>query len=215
VEKGQEGRLVAWLAVDGIVAGYVALDERIRPAIRESLARLKKLGVGRVVLLSGDDATHTRAIAQEAGIAESSGGMLPEDKARYVGTMQKAGHSVLMIGDGTNDAPALTVADVGIAMAAGGGGIAAEAADAVVLSDDLGAVVDSVQTGQRTLRIARQSIRVGLGLSVIAMGVAAAGYIEPFAGALLQEGIDVAVILNALRASVAGASRSTAGYDTP
>jgi heavy metal translocating P-type ATPase len=203
-----KARLTAWIAIDGSLAGYISLDERMRPAVRDNLVQLRALGVQRVVLLSGDDPAHTQAVALEAGIDESSGGLLPADKARYVGEMQRAGLRVLMIGDGTNDAPALTAADVGIALASGGGGIAAEAADAVLLSDDLRGVADSVRIGQRSIAIARQSIRVGLGLSVAAMGFAAAGFIEPVAGALLQEAVDIAVILNALRAAAGAGRRS-------
>jgi P-type E1-E2 ATPase len=156
-----------------------------------------------VALLSGDHAANVEAVAREVGIDDVASDLLPEDKVRHIQRLAGpgAGRHVLMVGDGTNDAPALSTAAVGLALAAHGGGIAAEASDVVVLVDDLGRVPEAVAIGQRTLRVARQSILAGLGLSGAAMVVAALGYLVPAVGALLQEAIDVAVILNALRAA--------------
>jgi P-type E1-E2 ATPase len=131
----------------------------------------------------------------------------------HVRRLVKAGEKVLMVGDGTNDAPALSSATVGVALASGGGGITAEAADAVLLADDASRVVTAIAISRRTLGLARQSIWVGLGLSACAMVAASLGYVPPTVGALLQEAIDVGVILNALRAatgSEAGNKRATA-----
>jgi P-type E1-E2 ATPase len=157
--------------------------------------------VKRALLLSGDQYSNVRAVADEIGIREAAGDLLPEQKVHVVQDLVKAGEYVAMIGDGTNDAPALSTATVGIALASQGGGITAEAADVVILVDDLSRVAEGVRISQRTMRIARQSIWFGLGLSAAAAGIAALGGIAPVQGALLQEIIDVAVILNALRAS--------------
>ncbi len=135
------------------------------------------------------------------GIDEVHGDLAPGDKTAITQALMKGGDRVLMLGDGTNDAPALSTATVGIALASGGGGIAAEAADAVILADDPGRVAEAILIGRRTLRIAQQSIWAGLGFSAIAMAFAATGGLPPTIGAMVQEGIDVAVILNALRAS--------------
>ena len=196
--------LRAWIAIDGTGAGLVEFADELRPGVESLAPSLRALGVRRVLLLSGDREDHTRAIAAAVGIEEWRGELHPEDKVRTVQALRAAGHTVLMVGDGTNDAPALSAASVGIALAAHGGGVTAEAADAVLLADDPSRILDAIRIGRRSMRVARQSIRVGLGLSGAAMLVAAAGYIPPLFGALIQEGIDVAVIVNALRASRPG-----------
>jgi heavy metal translocating P-type ATPase len=194
--------LRAYVAVDGHGAGVIEYADRLRPELAGFITELRGLGIRRILLLSGDDQANAAAVARAVGIEEAHGDLLPAEKAAYLQGMMKEGEPVLMVGDGTNDAPALSTATIGIALASSGGGISAEAADAVILADDPTRVGEAIRISRRTLSIARQSIWVGLGLSGAAMIVASLGYIPPVAGALLQEGIDVAVIVNALRAAM-------------
>jgi heavy metal translocating P-type ATPase len=200
-EREDGAELRAFIVVGGRPAGIIEYADRLRPEMEGFVPRLRRLGLRQVVLLSGDDRANTGAIARAMGIEEAHGELLPEDKAAHVRRLVKAGERVLMVGDGTNDAPALSSATVGIALASGGGGISAEAADAVLLADDPSRVVTAIAISRRTLRLARQSIWAGLGLSSLGMAAASLGWLSPVAGALAQEAIDVAVILNALRAS--------------
>jgi heavy metal translocating P-type ATPase len=203
LEKG-DARLRAYVVIDGEAAGAIEYADRLRPALDAMFTELRDFGVRRTVLLSGDHSPNVAAVARAVGISEAFGDLLPQDKVRLVKELASGGDPVLMVGDGTNDAPALGSATVGIALAAHGGGITAEAADVVLLSDDIAAVPEALRIARRAMRIARQSILVGLGLSAVAMLFAAAGFIPPIAGAVMQEGIDVAVILNALRAGSSG-----------
>jgi heavy metal translocating P-type ATPase len=193
--------LRAHVAIDGRFAGVIEFADELRPGLPQMFAALREAGVRRCMLLSGDSVAHTSAVAMRVGVTDARGGLLPAEKLEVVAGLERAGERVLMVGDGTNDAPALGAATVGIALAGHGGGITAEAADVVILNDDLARVVEAIRISRRTVRIARQSIWTGLGLSAAAMVVAGAGYIPPPIGALLQEAIDVAVILNALRTS--------------
>lgn len=193
--------LRAYVTIDSRLAGIVEYDDAIRHDIAGLLGELRKMGLGRTLLLSGDQSSNVNAVARALGIREAAGDLLPEQKVTVVRDLVDAGEHVVMIGDGTNDAPALSAATVGIALASQSGGITAEAADIVVLADDLLRIAEAIRISRRTMRIARQSIWAGLGLSAIAAMCAAAGLIAPTPGALLQEAIDLAVILNALRAT--------------
>lgn len=193
--------LRAYVAIDGEAAGIVHYADRIRADAADVVRDLRALGIHRIMLLSGDRTANVEAVAQRVGITEARGEMLPQDKARIVRELVAAKDVVLMVGDGTNDAPAMSSATVGISLAAHGGGITAEAADIVVLADDIALIPVMIRIGRRTMRIARQSLAVGLGLSGIAMVFALFGFIRPPVGALLQEVIDVVSILNALRTS--------------
>lgn len=192
--------LHAFVAIGDRVAGTIEYADRMRPGLAEFFRTLDELGIRRTILLSGDRQPNVDEIARRLGIREARGDLLPEDKVRVVERLVDEGHKVLMVGDGINDAPALSAATVGIALAGHGGGITAEASDVVLLVDDLDRVADAIRIGKRSVRIALQSIGVGLGLSGCAMIFAALGMIPPAVGAFLQEAIDVAVILNSLRA---------------
>ena len=200
LENGQ-GVLRAFVLVDGRPAGAIEFADRVRPGVTATLARLQRAGVGRALLLSGDQPRYVDTVASAVGITEARGDLLPQDKVDVVAALKRSGEAVVMVGDGVNDAPALSIADVGVALAAHGRGIASESADVILLEDELSGVAEAIEIGRKTMRVARQSILVGLGLSGAAMVFAAYGLITPVFGALLQEAIDVAVIVNALRTS--------------
>lgn len=193
--------LRAFIAVDGAAVGAVEYADRLRSDARAVLDDLRALGLRNIVLLSGDHEANVRRVASDLGIADARADLRPEDKADIIRQLEAQGERVLMIGDGTNDAPAMSTATVGVSLAAHGGGITAEAAGIVVLADELSRIPDAIRISRRTMRIARQSLKLGLGLSAVAMLFALWGLIPPPAGALLQELIDIASILNALRAS--------------
>lgn len=191
---------IAVIGVDGRTAGMVIYRDLVRPTASHLLQQLKALGVRETMMLTGDDRATAQAIAAEAGIETVRAQLLPAEKVEAVRELLQRHDTVVMVGDGINDGPALATATVGVALGAQGSAVSAEAADIVITTDDLGRVADTIRIGRHTLHIAKQSIWAGLGVSGAMMAVAALGYIPPTTGAVLQEGLDVAVILNALRA---------------
>jgi heavy metal translocating P-type ATPase len=190
------------VAVDGRLAGVIVMADELRPDAGGIVNRLRAEGVRYVAMISGDRRSVAERVGRELGIDRVYAEQSPEDKLAVV---KSAGadpklRPVIMVGDGINDAPALALADLGVAMGAAGATVSSETADAVITVDRVDRVADAVHIGRRSLSIARQSVIAGMGLSIAAMIVAAAGYLPPVAGALLQEVIDLAVILNALRA---------------
>ncbi len=199
-QKLSEQELAAYVAIDRKPAGVVTFTDHLRPGVAELMTRLKALGVQHTAMLTGDREDHAREVSQAAQLDGFEADLLPEGKVEAVKKFKQKYAPIVMVGDGINDAPALATATVGVAMGAHGTGISAEAADIVLMVDDISRVADAVETGQRMLRVAKQSIYVGLGLSFALMVLAAFGLIPPAVGALFQEAIDVAVIVNGLRA---------------
>jgi heavy metal translocating P-type ATPase len=200
------GQALVHVGVDDRVAGVLVMGDRLRPDASDLVAALHEQGVRDVAMVTGDRRDVADAIADSAGLDRVYAEQSPEDKLAVVrqAREQPDGRPVVMVGDGVNDAPALALADVGIALAGDSRTVSSEAADAVITVDRIDRVVEALRIARRTMAIARQSVVAGMTLSIVAMLVAALGYLPPVAGALLQEVIDIAVILNALRALAAG-----------
>jgi heavy metal translocating P-type ATPase len=194
-----DGALTVFVAADDKPAGALVLEDRIRPDARQTIRAIRRGGITRIILATGDRGEAAEAVGALTGVDEVLAGLTPADKLDVVRREQRRG-PVIMTGDGINDAPALALADVGIAMGTRGSTASSEAADAVLTVDHLGRLGEVAALARRTRRIALQSVLAGMGMSLAAMGVAAAGLLPAVWGALLQEAIDVAVILNALRA---------------
>ena len=199
VEAGAARVLVG---IDGQAAAALVLGDTVRPGAAELVAGLHAAGVREVVMASGDRADVAARVGRDLGIDRVHSELDPAGKVAVLRDLQARGdlRPVVMVGDGVNDAPALALADVGVAMASAGDTVSSQTADAVILVDRIDRLLAALRISRRALAIARQSVLAGMALSLAAMLVAAAGGLTPVAGAFLQEGIDVAVILNALRA---------------
>lgn len=196
---GLDSAAIAWVSDDGEVIGAVLLRDPLRRNAPRTVRRLRVAGFNRLVMLTGDRAAPAREVGTVLGLDEVYADQSPADKVAAVRAERE--HAItVMVGDGVNDAPALAAATVGVAMGARGATASSEAADIVLTTDRLDRLADAMDVARWSRRIAVQSAVAGMVLSLLAMAVAAVGLLPPAAGALLQEGIDVAVILNALRA---------------
>lgn len=193
------GSVLVAIAVDGRMTGHLVMADPLREGAGVTLAGLRREGIERILLATGDRVEVAERVTEGLGFNGLRAGLRPDQKVLLVLTERKNG-LVMMVGDGVNDAPALAAADVGVAMGARGAAASAEAADVVLLVDRIDRLSPGIQIARRARRIAVESVVVGIGLSVAGMIAAALGYLTPVQGALLQEVIDVAVILNALRA---------------
>ncbi len=199
VRTAVEGSSSVFVAIDGALAGVLLMQDPIRPEAPRTLRALRAAGVQRVYLVTGDHPDVAELAGDLLGVDRVFAERAPQEKVDVVRLVRAQGVTA-MVGDGINDAPALALADVGIAMGARGATAASEAADVVLTSERFEGVALAIRIAQRARRIALESVLSGMGLSAVAMAFAAAGYLVPIAGALLQEAIDVLVILNALRA---------------
>jgi heavy metal translocating P-type ATPase len=202
------GESAVYVAVDGRFAGAILLSDRVRENAGATIAALAAFGLTRTLILTGDARETARHVAEQLGITDVSAELLPADKVRIVSAI--AERPVVMVGDGVNDAPVLAVADVGIAMGAKGATAASESADVVIMLDDLSRVGDAVLISRQTMRVALQSVWLGIALSVGLMLVAVFGLLPAIIGAALQEVVDLATILNALRSLGRGRRASAA-----
>ena len=193
-----------FVSIDGEYVGYIGFADQIRPESKNTIQRLQKLGINNIMMLTGDKKDIAENIAEKAGVPTVHAELLPQDKIDMLYKISEEQRPIVMVGDGVNDAPALAVADIGIAMGAHGATAASETADAVIVKDDLSKVVDLSNISKRTLSVARSSVLVGIIFFIGLMFIAAFGFIPAFWGAVAQEGLDIVSMLLALRARSAG-----------
>ena len=189
-----------FVSIDGQYAGKITLVDQIRPEAQQTISNLRKLNIQHLEMLTGDNQTTAQKISQHAGLSEYHANLLPEDKIKALKATPKAQRPMGMVGDGVNDAPALAIADVGIAMGAKGSTAASESADVVILKDDLSRLVRAIIISRETMSIAKQAVLIGIFICTALMLIAAFGIIPTIIGALLQEVIDTVSILWSLKA---------------
>lgn len=198
IQKVQQ--TAVYVSVNDQYVGCVTFTDRVRPEAATTMTTLHRLGINNLLMISGDQPTIAHQIAREVGIDQVHAECLPADKISVLRQLPADQRPVAMVGDGVNDAPSLVTADVGIAMGAHGATAASESADAVVLKDDLTRVSTAVQISRDTMRIARQSVLIGIAICTGLMLIASFGVIPAIIGALFQEAVDTITILYALRA---------------
>lgn len=195
----EQGKTTILLGDEKKILGVIAIADRLRSETKEAIQRLKKIGIGQIVMLTGDNEGTAKAIAQEAGVDQYFARLLPEDKVEKVKWLRRKNGRIAMVGDGINDAPAMAVSDLGIAMGAAGTDIALETADIALMSDDLSKLPVVFNLSRRTVRNIRQNIILSLAIIAFLVPGALAGWIGMVPGLLINEVGGLAVILNGLR----------------
>lgn len=187
------------LAVDGVLVGLISLRDEVRANALDVLNALRADGVERIVMLTGDHPETAAAVAAELGIAEWRAEVMPDDKLEAVRKLQEEGYVVAMVGDGTNDAPALAVADIGIAMGLAGTDVAVETADVALASDDLTRLLDVRDLGRHSVSVIRQNYGMSIAVNALGLVVSAGGALSPVLAAILHNASSVAVVGNSSR----------------
>lgn len=196
----KQGKMAVFVNVNGTNVAIIKFTDNVRDGVDLMIKNLRKDGIKEIIMLTGDSVDNAKYVANKTGVDTYNFNLLPEDKVNEVKKLREKFQNIIMVGDGINDAPALATATVGIAMGAKGTAISAEAADVVLLIDDITKVSKVIHIGKATIRVVKQSIFVGMGISFLLMIFASFGLITPSVGAMLQEALDIGVILNALRA---------------
>ncbi len=191
-------------AVDGRYAGYAVVADSIKPGAVQAIADLRREGISRTAVLSGDRQAIVDLLAERTGVDEAYGDLLPEDKAAYVERLRAGGARVAFMGDGINDAPVLAVSDLGVAMGTLGSDIAIETADVVIQTDDPGRLADAIRIGRRTRRIVRENIVLALGVKIAVMILGGAGLATLWEAVFADVGVALLAILNSMRVIRAG-----------
>jgi cation-transporting P-type ATPase C len=187
------------LAVDGVLVGLISLRDEVRTNASAVLNALRADGVERIIMLTGDHPKTAAAVAAELGITEWRAEVMPDEKLEAVRELQDAGYVVAMVGDGTNDAPALAVADIGIAMGLAGTDVAVETADVALASDDLSRLLDVRDLGRHSVSVIRQNYGMSIAVNALGLAVSAGGALSPVLAAILHNASSVAVVGNSSR----------------
>ncbi len=197
-EHAGEGHTTVVVAHDGQVCGTICISDTVRATAADSIEELKRLGIEKIVMLTGDHRRVAMDIAGKLGIDEVKAEVLPEQKAQHVESLKSRG-GVAMVGDGVNDAPALAVADVGVAMGVTGTDVAHEAADIALMADDLSKIAFAVGLSRQALKIIKQGLLFALAYNVTMVTLAGTGHLHMIGGAIAHQASSVLVILNAMR----------------
>lgn len=193
-------KTMIYVSIDDEYVGSIEFEDIVRPESKSTIASLRKLGLNPILMITGDSEAIAQHIGREVGITDIHAKCLPQEKIDIIKKLTQTSSPAIMVGDGMNDAPALAMADIGIAMGAHGSTAASESADAVILKDDLSKVAESVEISKDTMKIAKQSVLIGIFICIILMLIASFGVIPTLVGAMLQEVVDTVSILSALRA---------------